>query len=276
MLITKSLDTAQIRKEPFPHIIANNVLPETVLKQLTEGLPSLEDMTKGVKYGSNRRLNYSASDIQANINLPDVWKMFVREHLGQPFLNDIVRLFGSYVPEYFPEFEQRFGKLSELKAGIRPADKDSDADVLLDCQLAVNTPVTIGGTTVRSAHIDCPKKLFVGLLYLRLEEDESSGGDLLFYRAKTESPPMDETRTVSANHVEVVEQIPYRSNTLVLFLNTPKSFHGVSTRSRTPCHRMFINLLGEMKEPIFQLAGQHKRHQNIASDSSAVIHTGRP
>lgn len=256
MLVTNSLDASNICKDPFPHIIAHNVLPEEVLRQLIDGLPTLEEMTRGVKYGSNRRLNYAALDIQANSNLPSLWKALVKEHLSQAFLDAIIKIFASYIPEYFPDFEQRFGKLAELKAGIRAGGKDSDADVLLDCQLAVNTPVTIAGTTVRAAHIDCPKKLFVGLLYLRLKEDRSSGGDLLLYRAKTGTPAMDETRTVSASDLELVEKVPYNSNTLVLFLNTPQSFHGVSTRSRTPCHRVFLNLLGEMREPIFPLAGQ--------------------
>lgn len=253
MLLTSKVSKQQVQSEPFPHLVVPNALEPELLRALMNGLPPFEELAKGMNHGSNRRLNYSATNIAFNSGIPQIWKDFVQAHLSQKFLDEIIRLFAPFIPAYFPDFSERFGVPEQLKAGIRPVDQDSDAKVLLDCQLAVNTPVTIGGTTVRAPHVDCPKKLFIGLFYLRLDDDDSQGGDLEIYRPKAQTVALDETRTAAVSDMELVRRIPYEQNTLVLFLNTPKSFHGVTVRSRTPHHRLFVNLLGEMKEPLFTL-----------------------
>jgi hypothetical protein len=45
--------------------------------------------------------------------------------------------------------------------------KESD-EVLLDCQIAINTPVR-KRSTVRGAHVDQPDEIYAGLLYFRYE-----------------------------------------------------------------------------------------------------------
>ena len=202
--------------------------------------------------------------------IDSVFKELTRTHLHQTFLNEIIELFGEFIPGFFPDFEKRFGKILQLKSGIRGKDNDNkDVDVLLDFQLASNTPVFLPGTTVRAPHIDCPKKLFVGLLYLRSEDDDSTGGDLELYIPKTDSPEMDITRTVKKADMQPFKSIPYRNNTLVLFLNTPKSYHGVTVRSKTKHVRLFFNLLGEMKEPIFSLSDPNKTQKNTLDGALA-------
>jgi hypothetical protein len=253
VLVTGNITLEQLETSPFPHIVARNVLEPSLYRKLRESLPPLDQMLKGKKYGPNERLNYSATNIAYNPQIASVWKEFAQAHLNQPFLTDFVRLFGNAISRDCPDFEERFGNPSELKAGIRGVDEASDADVFLDFQIGVNTPSLTGGTTVRAPHIDCPKKLFVGLLYIRLEGDESTGGDLEIYQAKNNPLMLDETRTARIHDVEVVKTIPYEDNVLVLFLNSPNSLHGVTPRSSTPCHRVFINLLGEMREPLFKL-----------------------
>lgn len=265
MLVTENISAGQVETDPFPVIIAPNVLDAALHESLKSGLPSLDVLTKGKKYPGNYRLNYSATNLAFNPEVPLVWKQFVQEHLGQRFLDDILRLLGGAIQTEYPDLVSSRGTPLSLKAGIRPVDQDSDADVLLDCQLAVNTPVTIGGTTVRAPHIDCPKKLFVGLLYLRLDGDDSVGGELEIYKPTKPSPALDQNRTASVGDMKVVRRIPYESNTLVLFLNTPRSFHGVTVRGRTPHHRLFVNLLGEMREPLFQLAPSTRSAPPIVS-----------
>lgn len=258
MLVTENIAVGQVENDPFPLIVVPNVLDASLHQSLKSGLPSLDELTKGKKYPGNYRLNYSATNLAFNPKVPSIWKQFVQEHLGQGFLDDVLRLFGGAIAKEYPDLASSRGTPLSLKAGIRPVDQDSDADVLMDCQLAVNTPVTIGGTTVRAPHIDCPKKLFVGLLYLRLDGDDSIGGELELYRPTKPNPGLDQTRTASVADMEVVRRIPYESNTLVLFLNTPRSFHGVTVRGRTPHHRLFVNLLGEMREPLFRLTTSNR------------------
>lgn len=247
-------------------VIKEDAIDIELFKQLLRELPAFETMLKGKPYGSNERVNYSATNVAYNPEVAQVWRDMFQEHLSQKFLDDIIRLFGPYIPKYYPDFETRFAPISKLKAGIRKADEDSDADVLLDVQLALNTPVFLPGTTVRGPHVDCPKKLFVGLFYFRLDDDDSEGGDLELYKPKTSPPKLDHTRTGKFEDMELVRRVPYRQNTAVLFLNTPEALHGVSVRSRTPFYRVFLNLLGEMRSPLFDPA--NGKTTTVASGNS--------
>lgn len=256
MLVTQNASAEDLILDPFPMFIIENAFPEPLHKELLLALPPLGELEKGISYPSNHRLNYSATNLAFNPRFPKVWKDFFQSHLNQPFLDNVLSLFSESILKEYPDFETRFRPLGELKAGIRPVDEKSDADVLLDCQLALNTPVSVNGTTVRAPHIDSPRKLFVGLFYLRLDEDDSQGGDLEIYRPRQKDLVLDQTRTASFADMELACRVPYKSNTLVLFLNTPVSFHGVSPRSRTPYHRLFVNILAEMRQDLFTLASR--------------------
>lgn len=204
MLITENLSATQIIADPFPHLLATNLLPAEVYSKMQEALPDLPTLLKGQKPGSNRRFNYSATNIAFNPQIPQHFKTFVQDHLNQAFLDDFLRLFGSHILSQYPDFESRYKPLKQLKAGIRGADGFSDADVLLDVQIAFNTPSAVAGTTVRSAHIDCPRKLFVGLFYMRQPGDQSSGADLNICRAKSKNLQLDATRTADEKDIETV------------------------------------------------------------------------
>jgi hypothetical protein len=239
-----------------------DALDKELFAQLLKSLPSPEMMLKGVPYSSNERINYSCTNVAYNPAFTPLWREVFQAHLSQAFLDDVLRLFGPYIPKYFPDFETRYKPISQLKAGIRVADQVSDADVLLDIQLALNTPVVVPGTTVRGPHVDCPKKLFVGLFYCRLDGDDSEGGDLEIYKPKHRPVALDQTRTGKFQDMELVESIPYEQNVLALFLNTPDSLHGVSVRSRTPLYRVFLNILGEMRTPMFDLGNGSSASSN--------------
>jgi hypothetical protein len=259
VLVSQNIDTELVLSDPFPLVVVKNVLPLELLADIQRALPPLEVMLQGKPFTSNQRFNYSAADVAANSDIAAVVKDLVSEHLGQAFLNDIIRLFHKQILVHYPNFEERFGPISALKAGIRGQDNDALCNVFLDSQIAFNTPVEIGGTTVRGPHLDDPRKLFVGLFYLRLDGDQSRGADLEIYRSKVNPANLDITRTASIADMELVETVKYEANTLVLFLNTPKSFHGVKPRSRTPYHRVFLNLLGEMPEPLFEIEANRDR-----------------
>ena len=98
-------------------------------------------------------------------------------------------------------------------------------------------------------------------MYFRRPEDDSTGGDLQFYRYKNprhrfdprapvdpafvESAGIPSLKQVDDRLVEAVEAVPYEPNTLVMWVNTPHSIHGVSPRSITEFPRRYVNLLGE-------------------------------
>jgi hypothetical protein len=182
--------------------------------------------------------------------------------VSQHFLDRLLRLFGPSILDYFPDFEKRFAPIGELKAELRPPSDPHRprrevrrrGSIRLDAQIAVNTPALTAGTSVRTPHLDRTDKLFIGLLYLRLPEDDSQGADLELLKPKEEGKLVyGHQRLLPAEQTIHVRTIPYRRNSLVLFLNTPKSLHGVTPRGVTRHTRYFINLVGETAEPLFDV-----------------------
>lgn len=118
------------------------------------------------------------------------------------------------------------------------------ADVTLDTQFVINSPVTVT-STVRGPHVDKPYKLFAAILYMRHPDDRSTGGDLLLYRYRDGNAVFDRRQHLDERHVESIARIPYRANSLIMWLNTPDALHGVTPRSVTGMPRRYINFLAE-------------------------------
>ena len=53
--------------------------------------------------------------------------------------------------------------------------------------------------------------------------------------------------------VEQVMRVPYRRNTLFMFVNGPDSLHGVTVRQPTQHLRLFLNLVGETRVKLFDV-----------------------
>jgi hypothetical protein len=165
-----------------------------------------------------------------------------------------------------PDVEECYGKsLSEFSTGIRqPGDTKNPAnlvaDIQLDCQFGVNSPVR-QATSVRGPHTDSRYKLFAALLYFRKPGDNSRGGELELYRYRdgrlNYRPGMPIRRdfireagvralnVIDPALVERVRTFIYEPNTLIMWLNMPYSVHGVSPREPTDWERRYVNFLGE-------------------------------
>ena len=248
------LGRAVVSADPFPHAVLEEALPPALARTLLAEIPPLDVLTRGAPAGNNQRFTLSSVDALADPRVAESWKSTIRAGLSQDFLDRVLGLFSEHVPGALPGFHEGFGDPRSLRAVQRTPGTSSSSGIALDAQIAVNTPSRTAGTTVRGPHLDRPDKLFVGLLYLRPEGDSSGGADLELYRPLREPPTFGPKRMLPREDVALVRTIPYRTNTLVLFLNTPRSLHGVSPREETPHPRYFLNLVGEMPRPIFEVA----------------------
>jgi hypothetical protein len=251
--IFRRLERAAVVDAPFPHLILEDALDADFCRALVREVPPLAALTKGAAPGSNQRFTLSSGDVLADRDISETWKEVVREGLSQPFLDCVIRLFTPHVRREFPDFAGRFGQVETLRAVSRQAGRVPRGGVGLDAQIAVNTPALEAETTVRGPHLDRTDKLFVGLLYLRPDDDRSTGADLEFYEPLEASPVYDAKRSLTRDRVRLVRTVPYRSNTLVLFLNTPRSLHGVSPRAQTEHPRYFLNLVGTVSQPLYRV-----------------------
>ena len=84
-------------------------------------------------------------------------------------------MFGHAIRLHRPDVEASFNMtLESLKRKIRFQD-DPTAQIDMDCQVGINSPVT-KISTVRGLHYDIPTEVWAGLLYMRQARDTARGG----------------------------------------------------------------------------------------------------
>ena len=160
----------------------------------------------------------------------------------------MTRLFAAHFRREFPGLEDRVGRAYE-DWRVVPRGYAGEAEVRLDCQFVMNTPVT-RKSSVKTAHIDLCDKIFSALYYMRDPRDQSEGGDLDIYDWRRE-PRFVKHRALTRD-VEVVKTVPYRANAYLCFVNSPQAVHGVSPRDTTDVPRRYINFIAELPVKAFE------------------------
>ena len=252
--VLKRASSKDVQTDPFPHLHIVGALPKDYYQRLAKSFPGRQLNLDGLDRPQNSAWVYTGVKALENPELfPTEWVAFMLYHLSGDFFREIFKLFANHFRAAYPDFEARLG-VPLNKATVGPRFQNAPWDIKLDCQFGVNAPVTIP-STVRGPHIDGHKKLFNALLYLRAEDDDSTGGDFEIYRWKT-TPRFgekDDPYAVPDDLLEPVGLIPYKANSLVLFLNSPTSVHGVTERGITSVPRQYINFLAEARIPVFSL-----------------------
>ena len=255
-LITR-LGAAVVRPDPFPHVVLSPALPEATVAALLDSVPPFDVLREGARPGSNRRFSFPANDALQNDAVGPAWKALLEMCISPAFLAQLMRVFAPHLRAMYPGIDTTVGPLEHLRPGLRFRDDFDTADVLLDALISINTPVTGRASAVRRAHVDSPHKLFAGLLYLRTPDDDSRGGDLDLFRFRAGTKVFRDAE-VAEQDVEVVETVAYARNSLVIYPNSLHALHGVTVRQPTPHTRLFLNLVGELREPLFDLAAHQK------------------
>jgi hypothetical protein len=268
----RKLDDAQVVSEPFPHIVIEEMLPPGVCNQLIREMPPIDLLTGGAAPGNNQRFNLSCHQAQAAAGVSALWRDVLLQGSSQNLLDRILRLFGPSIRQAYPDFTDRFGSIAGLEAVPRATSERRSGAVRMDAQIALNTPALTDGTSVRTAHLDRTDKLFIGLLYLRRPDDDSTGADLEFLAPTDAHPVFEPKRLLPEGSFRRLQTIRYRSNTLVLFLNTPLSLHAVTPRQATHHPRYFINLLGEMPQPLFDVEIRQSRPEERRTTLEKLWH----
>lgn len=246
---------ADIRAEPFPHVCATAALDPDHYRALADSFPDLAQFCPELWAKNNSGEAFSALQaLEAGI-LAKPWQEFLEYHYSSAFYQDVLRLVGDHMRRVHPDLEEQLGKpLEDLTVAPRP--DPGDADVMVECQFCINTPVK-KVSRVRGVHVDSPKKLFNALLYMRLDDDDGGGGDLDLCRFRDR--PKFRDVSVPDAAVNIVDQVFYRANTLILIINSPYALHGVTPRQPTPHIRRYFNFLAELRQPIFDLSPYQDR-----------------
>jgi hypothetical protein len=252
--MTKSVfagvDRSRIVIEPYPHVVAPNALDPALYAELEAAFPSFEKVVDGRAIENNKVYLRNAVEVIDDPEMPAVWREFFAYHASDAFFREMLEFWREPIAREYPDLERRFGKpLAQVTTGMRrrgvyKTAENFDADVMMDVQFGVNSPVT-APSTVRGPHVDKPEKLFAALLYFRDPLDDAEGGDLELYRVRTRRWHFDGRRDLRDDMVERFETVRYAPNTLVAWLNTQRSLHGVTPRLRSTRPRRYVNFIAE-------------------------------
>jgi hypothetical protein len=246
-----------IRDDPYAHFTRSNMVPDEVYAALEADFPSLDMILDGRAASNNQAVRMTVKQVLNDRRVSPLWREFFEYHTSGEYWRDVVRLFGDRFRRAFPDLEQRIGRRYE-DWRVVPRGFAGEADIHLDCQFVMNTPVTEVGS-VKTAHVDLCDKIFSALFYFRPAGDDTPGGDFDIYRWRR-SPRFIKHRSMTRD-VEKVKTVRYEANAYACFLNSEQAVHGVSPRGITNTPRRYINFIAELPIEAFepkQLTGWQK------------------
>jgi len=232
-----------ILTDPFAHVVRRDALSAARYEQLAADFPPLSVIADGrTDLGSNIALRMNCMQVRSHPRISREWIEFFEYHTSGSYWRELVRLFAGHWRDAHPDLEERIGRAFE-DWRVAPRGHGGDADVRLDCQFVVNTPV-VKRSSVKPPHVDKSDKIFSALFYMRDPRDLADGGDLQLYRW---SRPMRFVKHgVLPGDIALVKTLAYAPNTYVCFVNSPRSAHGVSPRDATDVPRRYINFITEL------------------------------
>lgn len=244
---------SDVRKEdvfdvPYAHYTRSNVVPADVYAALEADFPSLEMILNGRTAGGNQAVRMTVKQVLNDRRISPLWREFFEYHTSGEYWRDVVRLFGDRFRRAFPNLEERMGRRYE-DWRVVPRGFAGEADIHLDCQFVMNTPVT-EVSSVKTAHVDLCDKIFSALFYFREAGDNTPGGDFEVYRWRR-SPRFIKHRSMDRD-VEMVKIVKYEANAYACFLNSEQAVHGVSPRGITSVPRRYINFIAELPMKAFE------------------------
>jgi hypothetical protein len=244
--VLAGVSRAQVETDPFPHVVVQGALGRATADALLAELPPVDFLTEGAAYGSNEYFVTSAGRTLPDAGLAPVWRDFLTVHSSPAFAREVFALFGDLFPT--PVRALTEGR-PDAGYGVRGLARRPPGGILLDAQIALNTPVVGPATSVKGAHVDRPQALYGATYYLRHDDDPCTGGELQLLRMPGSKLGKFDHVFAPDDECEVVRTIPYAHDTFVCWPNSIDALHRVSPRSETPRFRCYANLLAEVETP---------------------------
>jgi hypothetical protein len=227
--------TPKLITEPYPHFVIHEALPDNLYDHLEREWPEKQLLdTKPFDNGICYRLK--ADEMLKPDVVSNVWKEFAEYHTSAQFFREVAEVFGDLMPDV-PDLEKTLSP--------RGWDKGND-HIGTDCQAVMHRPINYSS---RTPHIDNPREIYAGLLYMPYDNDRSSGGDFQLHHTGNDITAVNKAggREVGKDDQgTIVKSVPYKRNTFVMFLNdSSKAVHSVSERLGATMHRRSVNIIAE-------------------------------
>lgn len=221
-------------KDPYPHVIIENALPDSIYDQLEREWPAQQLLaTDPFDNGICYRLK-SDEMLKPGV-VSDLWKQFTAYHTSAEFYKEVKSIFNDYMPS-----------VEDIDNTISPRGWDKGNDKIgSDCQTVMHQPINFSS---RTPHIDNPREIYAGLLYMPYADCKSTGGEFQIHETLSNVTEVNKNggREVGDKAGKIVKSVPYRRNTLVMFCNnSTQAVHSVSARKDAVKHRRSVNIIAE-------------------------------
>ena len=224
--------TPVVKLQPYPHVVIEDALPQDIYDQLAKEWPE-GPLLATVPHDNGVCYRLKADEMLKPGRVSKLWKDFTEYHTSIDFFNEVKSVFKDYIKHENPTL------------GARGWAKKSDM-IWTDCQTVMHEPVT---TTTRTPHIDNPREIYAGLLYMPFSNDTAQGGDFEIYNSNNtvNAVDMKKGRQIFEEDLgEVHTTVPYKANTFVMFLNnSAQAIHGVTPRTNATMRRRSVNIIAE-------------------------------
>jgi hypothetical protein len=277
--ILRGISRADIRREPYAHVVVEGCLSAPLYAELARTFPADETilrLEKSVKRGRpkpNTRHDVGAQRILDNPDcFSNSWQEFARYHVSNVFFQEFIGLMGQEIMAAYPDLERRLGRpLRELRTGILDTPQADDCDIALDCHIGINTPSRRSGS-VRRVHTDAPDELFAALIYFRAENDRARGGDLEILQWKRDKAHLFVGSEVAESDVAPSHTVVTKPNTAVIFINSATALHAVSARSASLVSRRLVNIMGRVPRSIPEGLFEKRQKTDLLSLGRRALH----
>lgn len=216
--VARKIASAEVQKDPFPHIFVEDLFPLDVYQLLVDTIPPLD-------FFSDRdpiKQNYRPTQPMAPVKSKVVWRYLDSVICSETLVPALTAKFGPFLNQHYAEI---FGVDFVDRARALPQVASSG-------RLMCRRP----GYHLRP-HLD-PKRVFLtALLYLPRSRDEDEGFGTQIFRGdrpfvaqylNTYYPDRDSVR------FELVKTMPFRWNSLVVFMNSGAAHGAEIPRDSSP------------------------------------------
>jgi hypothetical protein len=204
--IRRAIDEAQLELDPFPHIVVSKWLPRDVYDLAVRSIPPSVFFADGEPHRQQLAVPFGFAPIGSRL----VWRFMADQVVVGCLRDALAAKFRDLIAEYVRTF---------CPAMDSPVDLALNAS---DGRIMLRRP-----GYVISPHRDPKWGFLTGLMYLARKGDDEAHGTKLYRVAHDEDAPSGHAYYVEPARCELVKAVPFRPNTLLVFLNSSGA-HGAS------------------------------------------------
>lgn len=245
--VLQKVNSTHVRMHPFPHIVIEDALPQTLYDELDKTYPEtlLNSDSPNIMNDRGHTRRYLSYRVLEDRKVSDAWLGFFDYHISQDFYKHVTHnVFGPAIKEYYPEqYDAILNTPSVPRRHV--GQSETKTPIVTDCQFVMNNPLSANETS-RTPHLDNPVEIYAALLYMKRYDDECIGGDIQVYEGLNgKKPEIFGKREARLDSIKMAGACPYKPNSVILFLNCRHGVHGVGSIQNQTKVRRSINIIGE-------------------------------